>query len=159
MLLAPQRLSRQNVRMNRLATASVVISAPQDLVWDVLVAPETIKRILPVDEVTQGFRVSETFVWTFDLNGHRASVEGRVHVLDPPRLLAYEYIDPHARDILGITNVHQVRIELRPEAPGTRVSAMEDSHLSDAAHAHAEGGWRLALHNLKALLEAAPSLR
>jgi uncharacterized protein YndB with AHSA1/START domain len=140
--------------MNRPAVASVVISVPQELVWDTLVAPETIARILPVDEVTQSFRLSESFVWTFDLNGQRASVEGRVHALERPRLLAYEYVDPHARDLLGITNVHQVRIELDPDASGTRVSVAEDAHLSDAAHAHAEGGWRLALHNLKALVEA-----
>ena len=123
------------------------------MVWITLLAPATILRIFPVDRVLSPWRVGEPFSWEFDLNGQRSLVEGRVHRLEPPHLLAYEYVDPHARDVLGVTSVHQVRVELRAESAGTRVLVTEDSHVSVAAHAHAEGGYRLALHNLKALVE------
>ncbi len=68
----------------------------------------------------------------------------------------YEYIDPHSRDVLGIDdNVHHVTNVLSDDAEGTRVAIAQGANISATAHAHAEGGWRLALNNLKGLAERA----
>jgi uncharacterized protein YndB with AHSA1/START domain len=85
--------------------------------------------------------------------GKRTLVEGRVQRMEADVLLAYEYVDPHSRDVFQRENVHQVSILLSDEDQGTRLSVTQDANLSRAAQLHAEGGWRLALNQLKGLLE------
>ena len=53
----------------------------------------------------------------------------------------------------GVTNSHRVVIALTDAGAQTRVSVTQDSNLTSQAHAHAEGGWRLAPNNLKAIVE------
>jgi hypothetical protein len=66
-----------------------------------------------------------------------------------------EYADPHSKQALQHEDLHRVTIELVDEAQGTRVAVTQDANVSDAALAHAEGGWRLALNNLKGHVELA----
>jgi uncharacterized protein YndB with AHSA1/START domain len=139
--------------MPLIARASVRIESPRAVVWAALLRPDTVTTIMPVTEVVAGWRAGEPFVWVFELAGKRAQVEGLVHRVEEGRLLEYEYGDPHSREVLHRENVHRVTIELADEATGTRVSVAQDANLGAAAHAHAEGGWRLALNNLKRLVE------
>lgn len=136
-----------------IARASVVIDASRRAVWAALLRPDTIPKIMPVTEVVAPWRVGERFVWAFEMMGARTLVEGHVHRVVEDALIAYEYGDPHSRDVLGRDDVHQVSIALTDEGAGTRVSVTQDANVSPAAHAHAEGGWRLVLNHLKGLVE------
>jgi uncharacterized protein YndB with AHSA1/START domain len=137
------------------ARASVVVAASRRAVWDALLTPTTVTKIMPVSEVVAGWRLGEPFEWTFESNGWRSTVRGLVHRIEPERLLEYEYADPHSREFLRIENVHRVTIQLSDEAAGTRVAVVQDANVTKAAHLHAEGGWRLVLNNLKGLVETA----
>lgn len=143
------------------ARASLVIHAPRASAWQRLLAPETITRILPVTEVVLPWRGGEPFKWSFTLEGRASTVEGRVHQLLEERLLVYEYLDPHSRDVHGANdNVHRVTIELRDAGPygdATQIEVTQDGNLTEMAKAHAAGGWRLALNNLKWLSKNARS--
>lgn len=108
---------------------------------------------MPITEVLAPWRAGEPFAWAFEMQEVRTLVEGRVHHLEPGVLLAYEFGDPHSREVLHRENVHQVSIALMDDGPVTRVSVTQDANISAAAHAHAEGGWRLALNHLKGLVE------
>ncbi|HET9955743.1 MAG TPA: SRPBCC domain-containing protein [Polyangiaceae bacterium] len=142
--------------MDLVAHAGVVIRAPRSAVWRALLAPESIPRILPVTEVVEPWRLGRRFVWTFQLAEVEARVEGRVQRVEVEQLLEYDYVDPHSLHVLRKSNVHGVLIELSDHELGTQVTVTQDANLSAAAHAHAEGGWRLALANLKELVERAP---
>ncbi|MBX3213834.1 MAG: SRPBCC domain-containing protein [Labilithrix sp.] len=139
--------------MDLVARAAVVIGAPRRTVWGALMAPETIPRIMLVSTVIAPWALGERFVWTFTLGGKGSRVEGYVHRVEDGELLEYDFGDPHSRDVLGVDNVHRVVIALADDAGKTRVSVTQDANLSEAARAHAEGGWRLALNNLKGLVE------
>jgi uncharacterized protein YndB with AHSA1/START domain len=115
--------------------------------------PATLTKILPVAEVVSEWRLGEPFEWILEMVGTRSSARGFVDRTEVGRLLEYEYADPHSRDILQIENVHRVAIELSDDAGGTRVAVIQDANLTEAAHRPAEGGWRLALNNLKGLVE------
>ena len=108
---------------------------------------------MPVAEVIAGFAPGEPFVWVFKLAGRESRVWGHVHRLEHERLLEYEYGDPHSRDVLGVVDVHRVIIELSRAGADTHVAVSQDANRSPAAAAHAAGGWRLALNNLKWLVE------
>ena len=135
------------------AHASVLINASRSAVWATLLRPDTITKITPVSEVLAPWRLGEQFSWAFEMAGNRTLVEGVVHRLDEAHLIEYDFGDPHSRDLLHRENVHRVTIELSDEGDATRVSVTQDANISRAAHKHAEGGWRLALNNLKGLVE------
>jgi uncharacterized protein YndB with AHSA1/START domain len=130
------------------ARATILIEASPSHVWRVLLEPNTILQMVPVTEVLEPWRLGEAFRWKFDMNGHASVVEGTVRRLEEGRLLQYDFIDPHSRDLRGRDNLLQVTLELAPEGQKTRVSVTQTGNESEAARLHAEGGWRLALNNL-----------
>ncbi len=90
--------------MELVARAAVVILAPPSAVWRALLAAETLPAIMPVTEVILPWRVGEPFEWAFELGGLGARTEGPVHRAEEDRLLEYDYVDPHSRDVLGKKN-------------------------------------------------------
>ncbi|MEZ4384341.1 MAG: SRPBCC domain-containing protein [Nannocystaceae bacterium] len=139
-----------------LARASVRIDAARQAVWRLLIAPEMLPRIMPIRAVIAPWRLAAPFKWVFELGGESADIDGFVHRVEEARRLDYDYVDPHSRLVMGVAdNVHRVTIELSDEDDATRVVVTQDGNISEAARAHAAGGWRLALHNLKALAERA----
>jgi uncharacterized protein YndB with AHSA1/START domain len=131
-----------------LARASVLIAATPEVVWRALVDPTTVPRLMPVNRVVVPWGHGARFVWRFDLKGKEREVSGTVLRFEPGHVLEYDYADPFA-----VGSSHRVVIELADEGGGTRVSITQDANRGAAAHAHAEGGWRLALNNLKAIVE------
>jgi uncharacterized protein YndB with AHSA1/START domain len=141
--------------MDLVAHTAVVIRASRRAVWRSLMAPETVPQIMPVTKVVVPWRLGQPFLWEFAFGGTASRVEGQVLRVEDERLLAYDYGDPHSRDVLGVPDhIHRVTIELTGEAGETRISVTQDANRSEAARAHAEGGWRLALNHLKGLVEA-----
>jgi len=51
------------------------------------------------------------------------------------------------------SDYHRVTIELSDEGGQTRLSLTEQGNKTERELAHSEGGWRMALGNMKALLE------
>jgi uncharacterized protein YndB with AHSA1/START domain len=137
------------------ARASVVVCASRRFVWEALLTPVTVTKIMPVVEVVSGWHVGEPFVWTMEMSGRHIRLQGVVHRIEGEALLEYEYEDPYSRDLLQLEHVHRVKIELSDDAHGTRVTVVQDANVTKAEHAHAEGGWRMALNNLKGLVERA----
>jgi uncharacterized protein YndB with AHSA1/START domain len=110
---------------------------------------------MPVTEVISEWRAGSPFVWRYEMQGASYEVTGTVFRFDVDRLLEYDYLDPLSVKPHRADNRHRVTIELTDEGTATRVSVVQDNNLTKAALAHAEGGWRLALNNLKALVENA----
>lgn len=142
--------------MDLVARADVVIDAPAKNVWQILMAPETAVRILPITEVLAPWRVGEPFLWMFTLADKVCRVEGFVFRATPDELLEFEYQDAHSREVRGIhDHVHRVKIQLNDAAGKTHVTLTQDANLGETETAHAAGGWRLALHRLKWAVETA----
>jgi uncharacterized protein YndB with AHSA1/START domain len=135
------------------AYASIDIQAEPASVWQVLVAPQTVTKIMPVTEVVDTWREGEPFLWRVHLNDWNFEVKGRVVRMTAAEVLEYDYLDPHDLAFAERETWHHVSISLTPTNDGTHVLVTQDNHTSEAAHRHAEGGWRLALWNLKSLVE------
>ncbi len=132
-----------------IARTSVVVAAARSIVWEVILDPATPPRIMPVTEVLAPWKLGSSFRWQFEGQGRVYVVEGRVLRLEADRLLEYDFADPFGKPGHG----HRVTIELADEEHGTRVSVLHDNNLTKAEQAHAEGGWRMALNNLKGVAE------
>ena len=135
------------------ARVSATVNASRAKVWDAFVNPETIKRYTPVTNVVSEWRESSPIVWKGELEGKTFEMRGTVLRLDPQRLLEYEQARPIFRPSRSPDGFHRVTIELADEGPQTHISVTEQGNTTERERAHTEGGWRLALANMKALLE------
>jgi uncharacterized protein YndB with AHSA1/START domain len=136
------------------AQASMTINASREKVWDALVDPETMKRYMPLTSVVAEWREGGPIVWKAELEGRSLEIRGTVLRIEPERRLEYS----HSRPIFRIGGApppqdHRVTIELTDEGADTHVSVTEQGNRFERERAHSAGGWRLALANMKALLE------
>jgi len=138
------------------ARVSVTINASRAKVWDALVTPGTIKQYLPVTDVDSDWHEGSPIVWRSEFQSKPFEIKGTVLRLESGRLLEYDHSRPIFRpsgDGRALVTHQRVTIELGDEGPQTRVSVTERDNKTERELAHSEGGWRLALGNMKALLE------
>jgi uncharacterized protein YndB with AHSA1/START domain len=136
------------------ARVSATINASRAKVWDALVDPKTMKRYMPLTSVASEWRESSPIVWKAELEGKSLETRGTVLRIEPERVLEYSHSRPIFRASAAIPpENHRVTIELSDEGAQTHLSVTEHGNTTERELAHSEGGWRLALANLKALLE------
>ena len=135
------------------ATVSLTIDAPRASVWAALVDGAAITRYMFVTEVESEWRVGAPIRWKGEFGDRLLDIAGLIRRIENGRTLGYSYVDP----ITG--GERRVSIELSDEVPETRITVVQEGHARDVERAHAEGGWRLTLNNLKWLLERGASGR
>ena len=126
--------------------ASALIDAPRARVWRALVDPAQMTRWMPATRVDADWREGGAVVWHAEFSDRPREVHGTVVRVEDEHALEYRYVDPITR------GERHVVIELLDADGGTRVHVVEDGHRTERERAHGEGGWRLALANLSALL-------
>ena len=98
--------------------------------------------------------MAETFIARVSLtiNAPRA---GTILRLEPQRLLEFEQSRPifRASQVVRASDYHPVTIELSDEGAQTHFSLIEQGNATERELTHSQGGWQLALGNMKALLE------
>lgn len=85
-------------------------------------------------------------------------MRGKVLRREPEHLLEYERSRPIFRASKAAqapVSYHRVTVELSDEGAKTHLTVTEDGSTTERERAHSEGGWRLALGNLKAHVENA----
>jgi uncharacterized protein YndB with AHSA1/START domain len=138
------------------AHVSMTIDAPRSTVWDALVDPEKIKQYIPVSDVVSDWLEGSPILWSSVWEGKSFELRGKVLRREAEQLLEYERSRPIFRASKAAetpVSYHRVTIELSDEGTKTLLSVTEDGSTTERERAHSEGGWRLALGNLKALLE------
>jgi uncharacterized protein YndB with AHSA1/START domain len=137
------------------AHVSMTIRAPRAKVWDALVDPEKIKQYILVSDVVSEWREGSSIVWKSEFQGKPFEILGKVLRLDPERLLEFDQSRPifRASQAARSSDYHRVTIELSDEGEQTQLSLTEQGNKTERELAHSEGGWRMALGNMKALLE------
>jgi uncharacterized protein YndB with AHSA1/START domain len=138
------------------ARVSATINASREKVWNALVDPEVMKLYMPLTSVASEWRVNSSIVWKGELEGKPLETRGTVLRLEPERMLEYSHTRPIFRASRAVPpESHRVTIELSGGGGQTNISVTELGNATEREHAHSEGGWRLALANMKAVLEGA----
>jgi uncharacterized protein YndB with AHSA1/START domain len=138
------------------AHVSLTVDASRATVWAALVSPDLIRRYLPATDVISEWREGSSIVWLMEWQGKPMEVRGTIRRFDTDRVLAYDHGLPISRASVRDHSRradNRVTIELSDDGPHTRVSVTEENHLTSRELDHSTGGWRLALHGLKALVE------
>jgi uncharacterized protein YndB with AHSA1/START domain len=134
------------------ATASVVIRAAPEAVFDAWLDPRMATRFLapdPLDvaEFENEPREGADFRLVMQAEGRRIEHAGRYVVIDRPRRLIFTWISPGTDQLLSLVTVLFIPVD-----GGVRID-LEHEGLPDAERAarHA-GGWRSILDQLAQLL-------
>jgi uncharacterized protein YndB with AHSA1/START domain len=137
------------------ARVSLTINAPRAKVWDALVDPEKIKQYILASDVVSQWREGSSIVWKSEFNGKPFEIKGTILRLEPQHLLEFEQSRPifRASQTVRPSDYHRVTIELSDEGTQTHLSLVEQGNATERELAHSQGGWQLALGNMKALLE------
>ena len=139
-----------------IAHVSVTIDAPRATVWDALVTPETLEQYMYMSSVVSDWTEGSPIVWKSEWQGKAFQVRGTILRFEPPSTLEYSYSRPNFRPPEAVDapkHYHRVTITLSEEGTQTRISIVQDNNVTARELEHAEGGWRLTLNGLKALLE------
>jgi uncharacterized protein YndB with AHSA1/START domain len=138
-----------------IARVSLIINAPRAKVWNALVDPEKIKQYILASDVTSEWRQGNSIVWKSEFNGKPFEIKGTILRLEPERLLEFDQSRPIFRpsQVVRTADYHRVTIELADEGAQTHLSLIEQGNATERELAHSQGGWQLALGNMKALLE------
>lgn len=138
------------------ARVSLTINAPRANVWNALVEPEKIKQYIFVTDVVSDWREGSSIVWKSEFQNKNFEIRGTILRLESQRLLEYDHSRPifrTPRATHSSDDYHRVTIELSDEGAQTQLSLTERGNTTERELAHSEGGWRMALGNMKALLE------
>lgn len=143
-----------------IARVSLTINAPRAKVWDVLIDPEKIKQYILASDVVSKWREGSSIVWKSEFHGKPFEIKGTILRLEPQRLLEFDQSRPifRASQTVRSSDYHRVTIELSDEG-ATHLALIELGNATERELAHSQGGWQLALGNMKALLEGTSIVR
>ncbi|HTL10597.1 MAG TPA: SRPBCC domain-containing protein [Chitinophagaceae bacterium] len=81
----------------RVVENSITIHAPINRVWDTLTNPEETKKYMFGCEAVSDWKPGSPLLWRATHDGQQTVyVKGTVLAIEPPTLLTYTVIDPHA---------------------------------------------------------------
>ena len=138
---------------DHIATATTVVEAPADRVWEALVTPEAIKEYMFGTNVTSDWQVGGPIVWKGEWQGKRYEDKGTILRNDPPATLQYTHFSPLSGVPDRPENYHTVTIHLEPHGTQTRVVLTQDNNPTEQARDHSEKNWTMMLSALKQFVE------
>lgn len=135
------------------STASAMINAPIEKVWDALVNPAMIKQYMFGTEVVSDWREGSPIVWKGDYQGKPYEDKGVILRLQPEQELQYTHFSPLSGKPDQPENYHTVTLALSRQGAATTVSLAQDNNPDEEARAETAKLWRGMLDALKGRLE------
>ncbi len=142
------------------ASASVVIDAPRQRVWEALTDPELVREYFMGAEVASDWQVGHPITFKGMWKDKPFEDKGEILTFDPQKAMSYSHWSPLSGTDDTPDNYHVVHIALDDSADGTRVT-LEQSNLNgkvtDAdkkSRDDYERNWQGVLEGLKKVSEA-----
>ena len=134
-------------------SASVMINAPVERVWEALTVPELIKQWFFGVDTESDWKAGSTLVHRGEWKGKPYVDKGEILRIEAPTLLVHT----HWSEISGLTdepqNYQEVTWALAGVDDSTQLTITERNLPSEEAKDASEEGWRIALTGLKEMLE------
>lgn len=142
------------------ASASVVVDAPRQRVWEALTDPELVRQYFMGADVATDWQVGHPITFTGMWKDKPFEDKGEILSFEPQQSMSYSHWSPLSGTDDVPANYHVVRITLDDAEDGTRVT-LEQSNLSgeitDAdrqSRDDYEKNWQATLEGLKKVAEA-----
>lgn len=139
---------------DHVATASTVVEAPKEEVWEALTDPDLISRYMFGAEVSTDWEVGSPIAWKGEWDGRSYQDKGTILELKPRRLLRYSHFSPLSGMADSPENYHTVTIEIAGDGSTTTVHLSQDNNETTEAREHSAANWQTMLDGLKDVVEA-----
>jgi uncharacterized protein YndB with AHSA1/START domain len=136
------------------ATATIEIDAPPEVVWRTLTDPGAIKRFMFGATVETNWQPGSPIVWKGEYGGKSYVDKGEVVAVDPPRRLEVTHFSPLSGQDDVPDNYHTLTYILEISDGGTRLTLTQDNNESQEAADHSQANWEQMLSGVKTVAEA-----
>lgn len=135
-------------------TMSVSLDAPIQKVWEAITRPEVIKQwFFGVDTATD-WKEGSSIVHTGEWQGKPYEDRGTIVTFEPPRKLVHTHWSPMSELPDREENYQTVSWELSERSRKTDLTIKEQNLPSEKTKSVSEKTWKLALDELKKVVEA-----
>jgi len=141
------------MRLNLVASATVVIDAPKSEVWRAFTDPALIKQYMFGADVITDWKVDSPIYWKGVYNGKRYEDKGRILAFDPEERLQFTHFSPMSGKPDEPENYHTITIDLEEENGRTRIQLTQDNNDNEGDREHSESNWTQVLNGLKRVVE------
>ncbi len=138
-----------------IATATVVVDAPRERVWQGLVNPQEIAEYMFGARVESDWLPGSAISWTGEYQGKPFTDKGVIREMIPGQLLRYTHYSAMSGLPDSIENYHNVTVSLSGDGDGTVVTLTQDNNPDDAARRESQRNWEKMLGDMKGLIEGA----
>ena len=142
------------------ASASLVVDAPRQRVWEALTDPELVRQYFMGAEVATDWQVGHPITFTGTWKDKPFEDKGEILTFEPQQEMSYSHWSPLSGTDDTPDNYHVVHIVLDDADDGTRVT-LEQSNLNGSitdadrnSRDDYEKNWQATLEGLKKVAEA-----
>ena len=139
--------------MSYSTSATIVVHAPQSLVWRALTEPALVKQYFFGTNLETTWKVGSDVFFRGEHQGKKYEDRGTVLAFEPERSLSYNYWSAFSGKEDKPELRHVIRFDLA-EAPGGIRLTVDQSNVDTEEHAeHSKKNWEAVLAALKKLVE------
>jgi uncharacterized protein YndB with AHSA1/START domain len=135
------------------STTSVTVQAPIEQVWAALTTPERIKEWFFGVDTRSDWTPGGELVHTGEWQGRPYEDKGTIVRIEPPTLLEHTHWSPMSGVPDEPQHYETVRWRLSERGAATELTVSESNLPSEEARELSEQSWRMALDELRQLLE------
>lgn len=134
-------------------TVTEIMNAPVAEVWDALVNPEKVTKLMFGATVISDWEEGSPIIWKGEWKGESFEDKGTILQLEPGKKLQYSHFSPLSGDEDKPENYHTVTIELAEEDSGVLVSLTQDNCKTEEVRDRSKKNWKQMLTTMKELAE------
>lgn len=138
---------------NSTATASILLNATPQRVWEALTDPQQIKEYLFGTTTTTDWKKGSPITYTGEWEGKAYEDKGTIIDIQPEKLLHTTYYSSMSGKDDKPENYSNVIYKLDPEGDKTRLTITQDNAGDEASKEHSQNNWNMVLESLKKLVE------
>jgi uncharacterized protein YndB with AHSA1/START domain len=136
------------------STASIVISASREKVWDALTKPEIVKQYFFGTAMETTWDVDSPIFFRGEWEGKAYEDKGTVLEYVPLESLAYNYWSAFS-GLEDEPDLYQIiRFDLSNENEGTKLTITQSNVSTEEIANHSANNWNMVFEGMKKLLEA-----
>lgn len=138
---------------NSTATASILLNATPQRVWEALTDPVQIKEYLFGTTTTTDWKKGSPITYAGEWEGKAYEDKGTIIDIQPGKLLHTTYYSSMSGKDDKPENYSNVIYKLDAEGDKTRLTITQDNAGDEASKEHSQNNWNMVLESLKKLVE------
>ncbi len=141
--------------MSHSATASTIINAPKEKVWDALTKPEQVKEYFFGTDLVTTWEPGSPVYFRGEWEGKKYEDKGTVLTFNPPESMSYDYWSNLSGDEDIPENYQLLCYTLEDVPEGTKVTIDQSNVDTQERADHSAENWKGVLKGLKSFVEGA----